>query len=134
MDYPTDPLGTRQEIPNGSVVLQQPLRDPRVRRWVWEGYPDWYWPYRALWGFLEPLRSRYRFQSGNSPYVWVRDTESGGLRTVGSAGDVVTPTYSWLKVRVVEVSRKMGTKSTLPTFDTTMLSFVVADEAFNDLG
>lgn len=132
--YPTDPLGKRHEIPNGSVVLQQPLRDPRIRQWVWEGYPEWYWPYRALWSVIEPLRSRYRYQSGNSAYIWVRDFESQGLRSIGSAGNVVTPTYSWFKCRVVEVSRKMGTTSSLPTFDTTVLGFVIEDAAYNDLG
>lgn len=137
VEYPIEPLGTRVDIPNGSLVAQVPLRDARPRRWVWEGYPASLVAYAALWARLEPLRARYRYQTGNSPYIWVRDQESKQLRTIVSAGSTVTSTYDWYRVLVHEVSRKQekGTRTSMVVFATTILGFTVADTGtYNDHG
>lgn len=137
VDYPADPLPVLQPTLNGTIVLQQPAVDNRPRTWQWQSYPDWYPQYGTLWGQIEGLRSRYRLMASgsNSPYVWLRDTESKQLRTIAVAGTVVTSTYPWLQVRVLSTNRHMRTSgSSLLVWEQTNLVFTVTDVSYNDLG
>jgi len=135
VDYP-GPLQTRHETLAGSVVVQQPLVDNRPRSWIWSGYPERHPTYQALWNTIQPLRSRYRAMSGDTfVYVFLMEDETKQLRTVSVVGDVVTEVYPWLKVRVLEVSRKMrASGGSMPVYEETRLTFTIEDVAYNDLG
>jgi hypothetical protein len=133
---PQEPTGTVIPVAAGSVVVQQPLTDNRVRSWVWEGYPDWLPSYQPLWDTLQSFRSRYRAQAGLSPYVYLRDDESRTLRQVAVSGaGVVSVTYPWVRVRVIEVSRRIREgQSSLVVWEETAMKWVIEDAAFNDFG
>lgn len=136
VEYPQEPAGSRIQTVS-SVIVQQPLYDTRVRSWIWENYADWLPAYQTLWAQIEPLRSRYRklASAGNSPFIWVREDETKQLRTISVSGTTVTPTYGWLRARVIEVSRAMRTSgSSLVVWGETKLSFVLEDASYNDLG
>lgn len=135
VEYPPEPTGTRLETAGGGVVVQQLSGDSRTRAWVWQNYPAWLAGYQALWTVIEPLRSRYRKLAGDTtPYVYLRDTETALFRTVAISGHTVTPTYPWIRVRVVEVSRRPRPAGGLLVYDDTRLVFVVEDPAWNDYG
>lgn len=134
--YPVDPTGSRVPTVGGTTIVQQPSVDNRIREWIWEGYPGWMADYQALWAAIEPLRSRYRkmASSSNSPYVYLRETETGLLRTISVSGTTVTSTSGWLKCRVLEASREIKSDAALTMYQITKLAFTVDDPAFNDLG
>ncbi len=136
VEYPQDPAGKRIQTTGGSVIVQQPINDGRVRSWIWSGYPGWYAPYITLWDTIEPLRSKHRLTDGdNTPFAYVTEDETQMLRTIVVASRTVTPSFPWIKVRVVEVSRRMRTGgSSLVVFEETKFSFVIEGPAYNDLG
>lgn len=133
-EYP-GPLQTRHETLSGSLIVQQPLVDSRPRSWIWAGYPEWHEGYRDLWDQLQPLRSRYRLLDGETyAHVFLKEDESKQLRAL-TINNGVTESYPWLKVRVIEVSRKMRESgSSLVVYEETRLTFVIEDSAYNDLG
>lgn len=134
--YPEGPSGGVIETAGGSVVVQQFTQDARTREWVWMGYPAWYPAYQTLWGQLEPLRSRYRKMAGDAtPYVYLKEDETQLFRTISVSGTTVTPTYDWLRCRVLSAHRVMRDEgSSLVVYQQTVLRFVIDDPAYNDLG
>lgn len=80
VEYPTDPAGTVAETPDGNVVVQQPSSDPRRRRWIWNTLPAYQNRYLRFINRLETLRSRTRREQGLSPYVYLREDATDGLR------------------------------------------------------
>lgn len=81
VDYPRDPSGSILETGAGRVIRQVPYTDPRKRAWVWQLLPKGgrYARYDQLFRRLTPLVSRVRREQGLSPWIWLRDTETGGL-------------------------------------------------------
>lgn len=77
LEYPGEFMGTLLETSDGAVIKQQPSMDPRRRSWVWENFPGWFPQYEELWPQLESLLSKFRWEAGLSPFVWLRDTASG---------------------------------------------------------
>lgn len=73
VEYPDAPLGEMIETADGRVVMQQPSKDPRRRSWVWTNFGPSIATYERQFRWLEGLRSRYRQQSGQSPYIYVYD-------------------------------------------------------------
>lgn len=80
VEYPSEMLGEVVETPDGRAVVQQPAADARTRKWVWSGYPGFLVAYERQFQVLTTLRSRYRQEAGQSPYVWVRDNTTKLLR------------------------------------------------------
>lgn len=136
VEYPPEPTGSRIETAGGSVVVQQLTGDPRIRSWIWRGYRAYMPEYQTLWGLIEPLRSRYRKLAGDvTPYVYLKEDETTLLRNIAVSGTTVTPTYGWYRCRIVEVSRTPRQEgTTIVTFDTIKLAFVIEDPSWNDWG
>lgn len=134
--YPQDPAGKTIKTTGGSIIVQQPINDGRIRSWIWTGYPGWLIAYGTLWDTIEPLRSKHRLTDGdNTPYVYLKEDETQLLRTIVVASKTVTPTFPWIKCRVIEVSRRLRSSgNTRVTYEETKLSFVIEDPAYNDLG
>lgn len=133
--YPVDgPAGAIIETPGG-VIVQSAAKDSRVREWVWENYPGWFAPYQALWNQIEPLQSRYRKRAGDTtPFVYLKEDETKLLRTVAISGTTVTPTYGWLRCRVLRAIRtELRDSSSLVTYARTRLLFTIDDPSYNDL-
>lgn len=134
VEYPQGPLGAVIDTADGRVVLQQPSKDNRRRAWVFQGMRAWMASYQALWPLLERTRSRYRLQGGKSPYVYLLDAETGELdQAIAWAGDGVTRTPGWVRVRVIEVSRKLRPAGDV-VYDEIRMGFVIDDPAHNVFG
>jgi hypothetical protein len=84
VEYPQDPTGEITATDDGRVVQQQTSRDGRLRTWTWAGYPADQSGFKRVWSVLESLRSRYRRELGLSPFVFVKEDVSGGLRVSAS--------------------------------------------------
>lgn len=80
VEYPTDPAGVLVETGDGKVVKQQPMHDARRRVWLWHHLPNYLPRYPRLIARLEGLVSRTRVQQGLSPYVYVKEDATYGLR------------------------------------------------------
>ena len=108
VDYPTTPLGDMIETADGRVVMQQSTKDPRRRAWVWANFGPIITGYERQFRWLEGLRSRYRQQAGQSPYVYVYDgtTELMNKRqTLTTAVSSITATGSERRVlNIADVS------------------------------
>jgi hypothetical protein len=135
VDYPTTPFGNIIETAGGTVVQQQPDRDSRVRAWEWVGYPGWFIKYQELWSELEPLRSRYRRQLSLSPYVYLKEDETGEFCVITPAAEaLVTRTFPYFKCRVLELSRELRKDGGLVRYEVTRLAFTIDDATWNYLG
>lgn len=79
--YPEESLGSILETADSTPVIQVGNKDGRAREWVWVGYKDTVPGYTTLWDNLLTLRSRHRKEAGaQTPYVYLRDTETSKLR------------------------------------------------------
>lgn len=105
VEYPHEPAGDLLNTVDGRVIQQQPIKDGRLRAWVWRGYPGWLQTYKSLWLALEPLRSRYRKEYGAAtPYIYVKEdvTEElkrlvtyTGTATAASGTTLTDTTQNW---------------------------------------
>lgn len=91
VDYPSEPLGEVVETSDGRVVHQQLNKDPRRRSWVWANYGPSIQTYERQFRWLEGLRSRYRQQTGQSPYIYVYD---GTTNLLNKRQSLTTPLIS----------------------------------------
>lgn len=81
IEYEQTPAGSFIDTQDGNVVHQQPSRDGRRRAWEWQGYPAQQAGYIRIWPVLLSLRSRYRAENGLSPYTFLKEDVTEGLRT-----------------------------------------------------
>jgi hypothetical protein len=88
--YPEGRWGDEIATGDGRVVVQQGNRDSRVREWHWSNYPGFLRTYERQFQMLKALRSRYRFEVGASPYVYVKDDSTNLLRQKLSASYTLT--------------------------------------------
>ena len=111
-----------------NVVVQRPLRDPRMREWVWVNARPTHLPYEDQWKVLESLEYRARLRAGKVPtvQVWEDVTDAGGFGRVDAQGNRVWTTVKALKVQ--RTPRKGG--GTL-VYETSVFGFVVADSSFD---
>jgi len=137
VEYPQEPRAAQRETA-GSVVVQYANNDNRLRHWIWRGYPGWFASYQGLWAQLETLPGLRRLEAGNAtPYVYLKEDETGELRTIAitASTTVVTPSYPFLKCRVLWVTRKLQEQgSSLVKYEETRLTFLIEDTNYNDLG
>lgn len=104
VEYPQQAAGTIIETSDGAAVQQQPNNDSRIRSWIWEGYvldlafDQWYVK-------LEGLRSRYRRENGQSPYVYLLEDATAlfwtkqwitSTCTTGGTTTITDTTQAWL--------------------------------------
>jgi hypothetical protein len=77
VEYPVEAAGSIVMTASGSAIQQQPVRDSRVRAWVWRGYPGYWVLYQTLFDQLKTLRATTRYQLGAAtPYIYLKDTET----------------------------------------------------------
>lgn len=79
VDYVQEPGGELVETTDGGLVHQQPSLDNRRRTWEWNNFDGNMSAYQRVWPVLDASRSRYRKESGLSPYVWLKEDVTGGL-------------------------------------------------------
>jgi hypothetical protein len=121
VEYPPAAAGTIIETSDGAAIQQQPNNDSRIRSWIWENYqynpigggvtPSTDFSYSFWMPKLEGLRSRYRREAGQSPYVYLTESVTGlfqreswfGSTTTGAAStvtivDTAAPSLSFASI------------------------------------
>lgn len=134
VDYP--PLHQQRLDTTDGIVVQQSTRPSGVFRWLWSGYRTTMGVYQTLISQLEPLRSRYRLEDGETyPYVFLKEEMTGLLRSVTISSGTVTPSHDFFKVRVLAVSKtlRQSSNSSMVIIDPLAVEFVIHDTDF-DLG
>lgn len=97
VDYAPGALGSRVQT-DSRVIVQQPAQDTRVRTWMWRNYPSYLATYEEQFWLLRGLRSRERQESGLSPYVWLRETETNEFSRLVQANYLVQSSSSTASV------------------------------------
>lgn len=109
VSYDAAPLGSRRETADGRLIVQQPTLDNRVRAWEWVGYPGFLGAYERQFQFLSNLRSRYRYEAGLSPYIWVKEDSTKLLtRKVVVTGTAGSGTSNTLTVSGLTADAAVG--------------------------
>lgn len=84
VEYPNMELGEMIDTADGRVVMQVGNADPRRHAWLWANYGPEVPNYERQYRWLESLKSRFRYASGQSPYVYVYDGTSRRLHVTRS--------------------------------------------------
>jgi hypothetical protein len=127
VEYPESSPHTAIPTVDGATVIQRPLVDTRVRRWLWYNYPRSHQEFASLWSLLESLETRTRFDQGLTPWVYVWEDLSGtGRFDRKVAGDEI-----FSRVRVVRVERTARPGGGPVIYDRAAFEFRVEDAYFN---
>lgn len=118
---------------DGTPIVQTPLRDGRERTWVWKRYRSSVPKYDTLYNNLLNYHHRLRETASpaKSPWVWVRDTETGNLTyKTWSAGKWVE-TETWVRVKVIQVTQNIAQQGGFAVYEDTLFKFVIDDPVWN---
>lgn len=126
VEYPERRSFKMQMTQDGAPVVQRPLRDGRVRRWVWKRYRPSVATYENQWATLLTLEYRHRLQNNLHPVVeiWEDTTPEGGFARMSGATKV------WTKVRFLRVDRISAKGGGRITYDDSFIEFVIDDPTY----
>jgi hypothetical protein len=128
ISYPDARLYKAHSTQDGAIVVQRPLRDDRVRQWVWKGFcdSDLLAVYRNQWLLLAKLEYRYRLRNNLPPIieVWEDETTLGGFDGLDGSAKI------WTKVKFLQVQRTLRSGGGRVVFDTSAIEFVLADDRY----
>lgn len=127
VDYPEKRLFKRQITQDNAVVIQRPMRDARLRKWIWQGYRSNLLQYENQFQILVTLEYRARLEAALTPTVEIWEDESGigGFDRVDGLGNKI-----WTTVKLIQVDRKLRKGSAIPTFDETYIEFQIEDSNY----
>lgn len=127
VDYPEKRLYTTHTTQDGAVVVQRPLRDHRVRKWIWRGFSPQLLTYENQWKLLESLEYRNRLANNLPGYVeiWEDVTGVGGFGKMTDTGERI-----YTKVKFLQVDRTPRKGGGFVKYDTSTVEFVIEDESY----
>lgn len=112
----------------GRLVTQVSKKNPREKRWVWEGYGPNIPLYNTLYDTIFSHQSHIRDGNGLSPYVYLKETVTEQFGTYTVSG---TFNADWVRCRIINVDRTISRRGGYPVFDETILTFTVDDDSFD---
>lgn len=118
---------------DGNAIIQTPLKDGRERVWVWKRYRSTVPKYDTLYNTLLNYHHRLRETAtpAKSPWVWVKDTESGNLTYKVWGAGKWTETETWVRVKVVQVTQNIAQQGGYAVYEDTLFKFVIDDSVWN---
>jgi hypothetical protein len=118
---------------DGTTTVKGALKDGRVRSWVWKRYKSTVPKYDVLYNKLLNYHYKLRQKSSptKSPYVYIKDTESGNLTIKSWSTDHWVETEPWIRVKILQVSRDIAPGGRT-LFEETVFSFVIDDQQWNN--
>lgn len=137
VDYPDIRFYRTKTSKDGVPIIQRPLRDSRVRKWIWEKYKKKVPNYDAQWQFLETLDAQARWDAGlgdTRVEIWENDSDSGGFGDTTDNLTADTVTYvnlKWTKVQFLQVTRHARSGGGEVVYDQSVVEFVVDDDQFS---
>lgn len=119
---------------DGSPIVQAPLKDGRPRTWVWKRYKATIPRYTNLYATILNYQYKNRQASipAKSPWVYVKESESGNLTYKNWNGTSFVETSDWVRVKVTQVTQNLGQGGGQATYDETRLEFVIDDPRWNN--
>lgn len=140
VEYPEGDEYRSQVTPDGAVVIQRPMRDSRLRRWVWKRYRPTIAAYEVQYQLLKTLTAKELWRRGQAEVtvqIWEDVTDEGGFgHYEGEGEDGVEPdlvyftNLIWTQVKLVNVYRKTRKGGGVVVYDDTVVEFVIADDAY----
>jgi len=126
VDYPEAEAMTITASIEGNPIIQRPMRDGRVRKWIFRGWGKGSEPYETQWNTLQSLTSGHRSQNGQDPYVYLWEDVSGvgGFDRYDSEGNRV-----FTRVRIAQANRVPRNGGGPVRYDST-LEFYIADDTY----
>ena len=131
--YPEKFTYETRHAKDGNTIIQIPLKDGRERSWVWTRYRSSVPKYDTLYNELLNYHHRLRETStpAKSPWVWVKDTESGNLTYKEWSGGTWIEVETWVRVKVIQVTQNIAQQGGFAVYDETILTFVIDDNVWN---
>ena len=131
--YPDRFIAELRHSKDGTTVPKGLIKDGRLRSWIWKRYKSTVPKYDTLYNRLlnYQYKLRQKASPAKSPYVYIRDTESGNLTIRFWTGNHWIEIEPWVKVRVVQVNR-VPAAGGQTVFDETEFSFVIDDNNWNN--
>lgn len=118
---------------DGSAIVQSPLKDGRPRTWVWKRYRSSVPKYDTLYNQL--LNYQYKLRETatppKSPWVWVKDTESGNLTYKQWNGTKWIEVETWVRVKVTSVTQNIAQAGGPAVYEETLFVFTIDDTVWN---
>lgn len=136
VDYPDVRLFRTKTSKDGATIVQRPMRDSRVRKWIWEKYKKKVPNYDVQWTLLETFDCQSRWEAGFADTrieIWENDSDSGGFgdTTDGAVADTVTYiNLKWIKVQFLQVTRHVRPGGGEVVYDQSTVEFVVDDDNY----
>lgn len=139
VDYPDRRTFEAIDTQDNNVVIQRPIHDNRRRQWRWLGYRQYLIVWSNQWTIFESLEVKARKLAGLSDvtvYIWEDESEGeGGFNetTNGAAPsfvDINNNNLKWVKVKIIQATRKTRGGGGRTTFDQAIIEFVVVDPAY----
>lgn len=127
VEYPDHRLYKAQNTQDGAVVIQRPLRDDRIRRWIWKAGRSTVTSYENQWQVLKTLEYRHRLRNNLHPIVeiWEDLTDTGGFGGLTAGSDKV-----WTKVKFLQVHRRLREGGGRVIYEDSIIEFVIADDTY----
>lgn len=131
VDYPERFVNTVRFSKDGAPVVQAPLKDSRPRTWIWKRYRSSVPHFDTLYNLLLNYQYKLRQATGQSPWVYVRDTESGNLTFRTQNGNTFTENASWVRVKVIQVTKNLAQQGGPAVWEDTKFVWVIDDPTWN---
>src|SRR5258706_10143399 len=110
VSYPDRFVNEVRVSKDGAVIVQAPLKDMRPRSWIWKRYRSSVPKYDTLYNQL--LNYQYRMRQSaipfKSPWVYIKDTESGNLTFKQWNGTKWVEVETWVRVKVTQVTQTIA--------------------------
>jgi len=137
VDYPEAREYNIRTTQDHNIVIQRPIKDSRVRKWLWKNYRSNIIGYNSLWTALVALESRQRDIDGKNPVIqiWENETGEGGF---DETTDQLAPDLSgytnieWVQVKFLQVTRKSRSGGGPVKYDESVVEFVIADASWEN--
>lgn len=132
VDYPEKFNNEVRYSRDGNPIIQSPLKDGRPRTWVWKRYRSSVPKYDNLYNQLLNYQHRLRETSipPKSPWVFVKDTESGNLTFKQWNGTKWIEVETWVRVKVAKVTQNIASQGGPAVYEDTLFTFVIDDTSW----
>jgi hypothetical protein len=133
VEYPTKFDNTIRFSKDGNPTIQAPLKDARVRHWVWRRYRPTVPGYENLFSQLLQLQYKLRLteDTPKPPWVFLKEDVSENFSPLQFSGGTWSVLDDFVRVKVVDVTQNVARQGGIVIYEETRLSFVVDDSNWN---
>lgn len=131
VSYPDKFVNTVRFSKDGSPIVQSPNKDGRTRIWIWRRYSSTFAKYTSLYNQLLQFQYKLRQANGLSPWIYLKDTETGNLTYRQWNGTTWVESSDWVRVKVIQVAQTVANQGGPVKYDETKFEFYIDDPRWN---